>query len=154
LEKFFFGMDMVQYLRYIVDEDGVHVDPTKIQFIFDWLAPTTIIEIWSFLGLANFYRRFMLEFSHIKWALSQVTRGGGKAKFLWGLSQQQSFDDLKKCLCSSLVLSLPYLQKPFEIDTYALDYVVGTILTQHGHPMSYHSETLLDVFCKYPTYEK
>ena len=111
-------------------------------------------KLWSFLGLANFYRRFVLGFSHITWVLNQVTRGGGKEKFMWGLSQQQAFDGLKKRLCSSLVLSLSDLQHPFEIETDASDYVVGIILTQHGHPMAYHSETLSYVVCKYPTYDK
>jgi hypothetical protein len=50
--------------------------------------------------------------------------------------------------------SLPNLQQPFEIETDASDYVVGTVLTQHRHPMAYHSETLSDVMCKYPTYDK
>jgi hypothetical protein len=96
----------------------------------------------------------MLGFSHIAWALNQVTRGGGKAKFVWGLSQQQAFDDLKKRLFSSLVLSLPDLQHPFEIETDASNYVVGVVLTQHGHPVAYHSETLSYVVHKYPTYDK
>jgi hypothetical protein len=154
LEKCSFGMDRVHYLGYIIDQHGVHVDPAKIQVIRDWPAPTTLTELQSFLGLANFYRRFMLGFSHIAWALNQVTRGGGKEKFVWGLSQQQAFDDLKKCLCSSPVLSLPDLQHPFEIETDASDYVVGIVLTQHDHPVAYHSETLSDVVCKYPTYDK
>ena len=80
-------MTQIQYLRYIVDEHGVHVDPAKIQVIWDWPTPTTLTELRSFLGLANFYRRFVLGFSHIAWALSQVTKGGGKAKFLWTKSQ-------------------------------------------------------------------
>jgi hypothetical protein len=88
LEKCSFGMNKVQYLGYIVDEHGVHVDPAKIQVIRDWPAPTTLTELWSFLGLANFYRRFVLGFSHIAWALSQVTKGGGRAKFVWGKEQQ------------------------------------------------------------------
>jgi hypothetical protein len=134
LEKCSFGMDRVHYLGYIIDQHGVHVDPAKIQVIRDWPAPTTLSELQSFLGLANFYRRFVLGFSHIAWALSQVTRGGGKEKFVWGLSQQQAFDDLKQRLCSSPVLSLPDLQHPFEIETDASDYVVGVVLTQHGHP--------------------
>jgi hypothetical protein len=96
----------------------------------------------------------MLGISHIAWALNQVTRGGGKEKIVWGRSQQQVFNDLNQHLCLVPILSLPYLQKPFEIKTDALDYVLGTILTQHGHPMAYHSETLLDVVRKYPTYEK
>jgi hypothetical protein len=96
----------------------------------------------------------MLGFSHIAWALSQINRGGGKEKFAWGQSQQQAFDDLKQRLCSAPVLSLPDLQHPFEIETDASDYVVGTILTQHDHPMAYHSETLSDTVHKYPTYDK
>jgi hypothetical protein len=88
LEKCSFGMNRVQYLGYIVDEHGVHVDPTKIQFIRDWPSPTTLTELRSFLGLANFYRRFILGFSHIAWALNHVTKGGGREKFLWGKEQQ------------------------------------------------------------------
>jgi hypothetical protein len=154
LEKYPFGMDMVQYLGYIVDEHGVHVDPMKIQVIRDWPAPTTLTELQSFLDLGNFYRRFVLGFSHIAWALNQVTMGGGKENFVCGLSQQQAFKYLKQHLCSTPVLSLPNLQQPFEIKTDDLDYVVGTILTKHGHLVAYHSETLSYVICKYPTYEK
>ena len=83
LEKWSFGMDMVQYLGYIVDEHGVHVDQANIQVIHDWAASTTLTELWIFLGLANFYRRFLLGFSHISCDLNQVTKGSGKAKFSW-----------------------------------------------------------------------
>jgi hypothetical protein len=96
----------------------------------------------------------MLGFSHIAWALIQITRGGGKAKFAWGRSQKHAFDNLKQRLCSTPIISLPDLQHPFEIETNAQDYAVGTILTQHGHLVAYHSETLSDVVRKYPTYDK
>jgi hypothetical protein len=96
----------------------------------------------------------MFGFSHIAWALRKVTMVGGKETFVWGMSQQKAFDELKKSLCSSPILSLPYLQHPFEIKTNASDYVVGVVLTQHGHPMEYHSEALSDTVHKYPTYEK
>jgi hypothetical protein len=147
-------MDRVHYLGYIIDQHGIHVDPAKIHFIHDWPAPTTLIELQRFLGLANFYYRFVLGFSHIAWALSQIKRGGGKEKFSWGRSKQQAFDDLKKHLCSTIVLSLPDLQHPFEIETDDSNYVVGVILTQHDHPVAYHSETLSDIVPKYPTYDK
>jgi hypothetical protein len=87
LEKCTFGITQVQYLGYIIDERWVHVDPSKIQVIRDWLAPTTLTELRSFLGLANFYHRFVLGFSHITWSLSQVTKGGAKEKFFWFESQ-------------------------------------------------------------------
>jgi hypothetical protein len=142
LEKFSFNMDRVHYLGYIIDQHGVHVDPAKIQVIRDWLGPTSLIELWSFLGLANFYHKFMLGFSHIAWALSKTTRGGGKAKFSWGRSQQKALDDLKQHLWSSPIILLPHLHQPFEIKTNASDYAMGTVLTHHGHPVAYHSETL------------
>lgn len=65
LEKSSFGMQRIQYLGYIMDEHSVHVDPVKVQAIHNWLAPKTLVEIHSFLGLINFYYKFMLGFSHI-----------------------------------------------------------------------------------------
>jgi hypothetical protein len=88
-------MDRVHYLGYIIDKHGIHVDPTKIQVIYDWPAQTTLTELQSFFGLSNFYHRFVLGFSHIAWALDQITRGGGKPKFVWVQSQQQAFDNLR-----------------------------------------------------------
>ena len=87
-------------------------------------------------------------------ALNQVTKGGGKTKFVWSESQQKYFVELKHRLCSTLVLSLPDLQQSFEIKIDDLDYAVGEALTQHGNPMEYHSETLSNAVCKYPTYDK
>lgn len=82
LEKCTFGLTQVQYMGYIIDEQGVHVDPSKSQAIQDWPTPTTLTELCIFLGLTNFYCRFRLGFTHITWPLSQVTKGGEKAKQL------------------------------------------------------------------------
>jgi hypothetical protein len=76
LEKCSFGMERVHYLGYNVDQHGIHVDPAKIHVIRDWLAQTTLTKLRSFLGLSNFYRRFVLGFFHIAWALIQITRCG------------------------------------------------------------------------------
>jgi hypothetical protein len=65
VENFSFSMNKVQCLDYIVDEHGVHVDPSKIQVICDYPAPTKLTKLRSFLGLANFYRWFVLGFFHI-----------------------------------------------------------------------------------------
>ena len=109
---------------------GVHVDPTKIQVIRDWAAPTTLIELRKFLGLANFYHRFMLGFSHITWPMSQVTKGGAKEKFFWLESQQNAFVELKHGLFSAPILTLPDLQQPFVIEIYASDYAIVEFITQ------------------------
>ena len=146
-------MDQVQYLRYIIDEWSVHVDPTKIQVIRDWLAPTNLTKLCNFLGLANFYRRSVSGFSHITWPLSQVSKGGVKEKLFWSKSHQKVFSELKHHLCSAPVLTLPDLQQPFEIMIDASNYAIGAILTQQGHRVAYHSETLSDIVQKYPNYE-
>eukprot|EP00253_Pinus_taeda_P010737 PITA_10737 len=119
-----------------------------------WPSPTTLIELRNFLGLANFYHRFVLGFSHITWPLSQVIKGGAKAKFFWYEYQQKAFTKLKDRLCSASVLTLPYLQQPFEVETDASHYAIGAVLTQHGHPVAYHSEKLSNAVRKYPTYDK
>lgn len=130
------------------------MDLTKIQVIRDWPSPTTLIDLQSFLVLFKLYRRFLLGFSNIAWNLSQVTKGGVKEKFAWGKAEQREFDDLKHRLCSSPVLSLPDMQQPFEIEIDASDYVVGTVLTQHVHPIAYHSDTLSYTIHKYLTCDK
>eukprot|EP00253_Pinus_taeda_P004160 PITA_04160 len=137
-----FTNSFVVYLGYIIDERGVHVDLAKIQVIWDWPYPTTLIELRNFLGLANFYHRFVLGFSHITWPLSQVTNGGAKEKFFWSESQQKAFTELKHHLYSTPVLALPDLQQPFKIEADASNNAIAVVLTQHEHPMAYHNETL------------
>lgn len=63
-------MDKVQYLAYIIDEKGVHVNPSKIQVILDWLAMKTLENICSFLSLASFYQISLLGFSFFTCPLS------------------------------------------------------------------------------------
>lgn len=127
MEKFTFGMSHVQYMAYIIDEKGMHVDPAKI---WDWPSLTTLIELHIFLGLANFYQRFVLGFSHINWPLSQVTKGEAKGKFFWYESQEKVFFEMKNHLYSTPVLTFPNQEQPFEIETNALDYTIGVVLTQ------------------------
>ena len=95
-----------------------------------------------------------MGFSHITWPLSQVTKGGARAKLFLSEPQQKAFTELKNCLYSALVLTLPDLQQPFEIETYASDYAIGAVFTQQGHPVAHRSKTLSDKVHKYPTYEK
>jgi len=59
LEKFSFDANKFQYLGYIIDENGVHVNPAKIQVIHDWPASNTLTKLYNFLDLTNLYRRFM-----------------------------------------------------------------------------------------------
>jgi len=55
----------VPFLGHILSEEGIAVDPSKVQEVMDWKAPTSVSEVRSFLGLAEYYRRFIPDFSKI-----------------------------------------------------------------------------------------
>jgi hypothetical protein len=119
-----------------------------INMAYMWIQPT------SKSSMTSQPQPHSLSFK-ASWALPISTTGSCWASpILHGPSQQKTFDDLKQCLCSAPVLSLPDLQQPFEIETNASDYDVGTVLTQHNPPVAYHSEALSDVVSRHPTYDK
>ena len=60
-----FWLSKVPFLGHILSRDGISIDPSKVQEVMDWTAPTLVHEVWSFLGLAGYYRRFILDFSKI-----------------------------------------------------------------------------------------
>ena len=60
-----FWLSKVPFLGHILSKNGISVDPTKVQEVMDWKAPTSVHEVQSFLGLASYYRRFIPDFSKI-----------------------------------------------------------------------------------------
>ena len=93
-------------MGYIIDEKGVHMESTKIQVVWYWKSSNTLTDLHRFLGLANFYWRFVLGFSHITWPLNQITMGRVKEKVSWSESQQKVFIELKHRICIVHVLTL------------------------------------------------
>ena len=76
-----FMMKNIKYFRYVIDSTGIHVDPKKVQILKYWPIPQNIHEMRSFLGFVNFYRWFILGFSHNAWHLNQLTKGNEKTIF-------------------------------------------------------------------------
>ncbi|GJV35058.1 putative reverse transcriptase domain-containing protein [Tanacetum coccineum] len=99
-----FWLREVQFLGHVINRDGIHVDPSKIEAIKNWEAPRTPSEVRSFLGLAGYYRRFMDNFSKIAKCLTILTQKG--KTFDWGKEQERAFQTLKEKLCNAPVLAL------------------------------------------------
>ncbi|GJX86656.1 hypothetical protein Tco_0337430 [Tanacetum coccineum] len=83
----------VQFSRALIDCQGIHMDPAKIESIKDWVSPKTPIEISQFLGLARYYQRFIKGFSKIAKPMTKLTQK--KVAFEWGDKQEAAFQTLK-----------------------------------------------------------
>ncbi|GJX54479.1 putative reverse transcriptase domain-containing protein [Tanacetum coccineum] len=84
-----FWIPKVQFLGHVIDSQGIHVDPAKIESIKDWASPKTPTEIRQFLGLAGYYRRFIEGFSKIAKSMTKLTQKG--IKFDWARRKKMLF---------------------------------------------------------------
>ncbi|GKD37051.1 putative reverse transcriptase domain-containing protein [Tanacetum coccineum] len=84
-----FWLSKLHFLRHVIDSEGIHVDPAKIESIKDWESPKTPTEIRQFLGLAGYYRRFIEGFSKIPKPMTKLTQKG--VKFNWGEKEETAF---------------------------------------------------------------
>nr|GEW24434.1 hypothetical protein [Tanacetum cinerariifolium] len=118
----------VQILGHVIDIQGIHVDPAKIESIKDWESLKTATEICQFLGLAGYYRRFIDGFSKISKSMTKLTQK--KVKFDWGDKQEADFQIIKQKLCSASILALPEGSKDFVVYCDASIKVLGAVLMQ------------------------
>ncbi|GJZ15881.1 putative reverse transcriptase domain-containing protein [Tanacetum coccineum] len=102
----------VHFLGHVVNNDGIHVDPSKIEAVTNWKVPKTPSEIRSFLGLAGYYRRFITNFSKFAKPLTSLIQKN--QKYEWGKEQEEAFQTLKDNLCNAPILSLPEGSKDFD----------------------------------------
>ncbi|XP_028063363.1 uncharacterized protein LOC114266638 [Camellia sinensis] len=105
LKKCEFWLREVAFLGHVIMEEGVSVDPYKIEAIVKWPTPTNVTEVRSFMGLAGYYRRFIQDFSKIAVPLTQLTRKG--VTFEWSEERESAFQELKTRLTTAPVLALP-----------------------------------------------
>jgi hypothetical protein len=152
LSKCEFGKTSLIYLGHIVGGGELKIDPSKVKIILEWSRPNNVTEVRSFLGAAQYWRKFIANFSSIATPLHAVT--SVKQGFQWGDKQQQAFDTLKEKISSAPVLALPNLRQPFEIQTDASNYAMGAGLLQYGKPICFHSETFNGAVINYPSYDK
>ena len=95
------------FLGHVVSKDGIQVDPKKIEVIIEWLRSTTVIEVRSFLGLADYYRRIVKNFSKIAAPLTRLTQKKKKrVRFNWTNRCEEHFQLLKNSLTSAPLLTL------------------------------------------------
>lgn len=107
----------------------------------EWPAHMNLKEIRGFQGLTGYYHRFGGNYDALAHTLTQLTN---KETFQWGEDAQYAFGSLKQAMMTLLVLTLPDLSKPFEIETDTSGSSLGAVLMQNQQAITYYSHSLLE----------
>ncbi|XP_071928113.1 uncharacterized protein [Coffea arabica] len=130
---------------------GAVVSLLKVEAVAEWKCPETPTEVRSFLGLAEYYRRFIKDFSKLAGPLTDLTKK--HSQFVWNSKCEASFRELKKRLTSAPVLALPNRRDSFTVYTDASREGLGCVLMQNGNVIAYASRKLKPHERNYPTHD-
>lgn len=151
-----FHADQVDYLGYIINREGVSMDPSKIDSIQDWPVPESVKQVQSFLGFTNFYRRFIKDYSKLTTPLTRFTRKG--EPFIWDHAAAEAFKTLKSSFAPGLILRHYDPLLLTELETDASDFAIGAVISQRHekrlHPIAFYSRKLNPAELNYEIYDK
>ena len=156
-EKCLFFQSEVGFLGFIASKDGIKMDPKKVEAITDWKTPRNVKGVQSFLGFANFYRRFIKSFSKIATPLTALTKKD--VAFKWTEMAEDAFLTLKKAFTTAPILQHFSPNRPIVIETDASDYAIAGIISHPDEqnqlrPIAFYSRKLTDVELNYEIYDK
>jgi hypothetical protein len=156
-EKCEFHKTEVKYLGLIVGAEGIKMDPSKVETVKSWPTPGNVRDVRSFLGFANFYRRFIMGYSKVVEPLTRLTRK--EQPFRWETEHQLAFDTLKSSFTKAPILRRFDHDRDIVIVTDASDFVSAAILSQYDddgilHPVAYFSKKHSPAECNYEIYDK
>jgi hypothetical protein len=126
-------------LGHIISEEGIDVDPERVQAIREWPAPRNVTKVRSFMGLEGYYWRFIAGFSKIAHSITSLQRKG--KKFQWTDDCERSFQRLKKLLTSAPILRITDPNKDYVVCSDACKEVLGGVLNQEGFVVFYESKS-------------
>ena len=159
--KCLFAKNKVDYLGHVISEKGITPNPKKIEAVTNYPTPNNADKLRSFLGLANYYRRFIRNYSELTHPLTILTRKN--EQWRWESEQENSFQKVKSLLSSAPILAYPDFTKEFQVHTDASAYGIGAVLaqvrktTENGTDevvIAYASKHLTDSQAKWATVEK
>jgi hypothetical protein len=127
------------------------VDPAKVQEVLNWKAPISVHEVRSFLGLAGYYRRFILDFSKIAKPMTRLLQKD--TRFVWTPECDVAFHKLRTLLTSAPVLAQPDIEKPFDVYYDASGIGLGGVLMHEGRVIAYTSQQLQKHEVNYPMHD-
>jgi hypothetical protein len=128
------------------------MDPAKVEAVKEWPVPQHLKDVQAFLGFANYYRRFIFEYSKKVTPMTKSTHK--ETPFVWSPECQKAFEELKEAFTLAPILRHFDPDKPIVVETDASDFVSGGVLSQLDeenvlHPVAYFSKKHSPAECNY-----
>jgi len=117
----------VEFLGVVISPKGVEMQKEKVEGVLNWPAPRNIKQVQKFLGLANYYRRFIKDFAKIAALLHILVRK--EQKWKWEKKQKEAFGKLKVVFTTEPVLAIPDIDREMRVEVDASDYATGEVLS-------------------------
>jgi len=156
-EKCAWKVRKIGFLGVVIGSSGIEMEKEKVDGVLSWLEPRNVKDIRKFLGLANYYRRFIKNFAQVARPMNVLMRKD--VKWRWEEEQQKAFDELKRVFMTRPVLAVPDLDKEFRVEADASNYTTGGVLSMKGsdelwRPVTFISKSLSDTERNYEIYDK
>jgi len=126
-EKCMWKARKIEFLGVVIGPNGIEMEEGKVEEVLSWLTLKTVKDVRKFLGLTNYYGRFIKDFAQVARSMNVLMRKD--EKWQWGNEQQKTFDKLKKVFTSKPVLAALDLDKEFRVEANASNYVTGGVLS-------------------------
>jgi hypothetical protein len=156
LDKCQFHVQKVSFLGFIITPDGISMDPERIATIVEWPVPTCILDIQIFLGFANFYRRFIDEYSRVVIAITALLDKG--QEFRWTSEAQAAFEQLKALFTSAPILRQFNPELPITLfadsSGFAISGIICQLYDEHLHYLAFWSRKCHSAECNYDIHDR